>query len=288
MGSFIAPAPEEPVQTTGGAPMWLKGLVGVLAACVVGLGYAAYRLDDSLSALQKKEAAAENSLAQLNQQIGGTRADLKSSTAALASQLGMTQKQLEQRASALRREQQQAEQRLTEDANQQKQQLSAVSGELGGVKTEVGAVKSQADATKSDLAATQAKLERTIGDLNVQSGLIAHTRDDLEIVKHRGDRNIYEFTLAKNSKRPTPVATVSLQLKKVDPKHGKFTLAVVSDDKTIDKKDKNLYEPLQFYSGKDHNLFEVVVFTLDKNKVTGYLSTPKSAPGPIVPDKSGI
>jgi hypothetical protein len=130
------------------------------------------------------------------------------------------------------------------------------------------------------LEATKAKLERTIGDLGLQSGLIATTRDDLEVLKHKGDRNYYEFTLTK-SKTPTPVSTVSLQLKKADRKKGKFTLNVIADDKSIEKKDRNMNEPLQFYTGRDHMLYELVVFTVEKDKVTGYVSTPKNAPAPM-------
>jgi hypothetical protein len=81
--------------------------------------------------------------------------------------------------------------------------------------------------------------------------------------------------------KPQPVATVSLQLKKADVKHGKYTMNVTSDDKTIEKKDRNVAEPIQFYSGRDHLLFELVVWNVDKNKATGYLSTPKSAPVPV-------
>jgi len=79
-----------------------------------------------------------------------------------------------------------------------------------------------------------------------------------------------------------PVGTVSLQLRKVDAKKGKFTLNVVADDRTIEKKDKNVAEPLQFYTGRDHMLYEVVVFSADKNSISGYLSTPKNAPQPGV------
>ena len=81
--------------------------------------------------------------------------------------------------------------------------------------------------------------------------------------------------------KPQPVATVSLQLKKADEKKGKFTLNVTSDDKTIEKKDRNVAEPIQFYSGRDRMLFELVVWTVDKNKATGYLSTPKNSPVPV-------
>jgi outer membrane murein-binding lipoprotein Lpp len=155
-----------------------------------------------------------------------------------------------------------------------------VSGELAGVKTDVGGVKTDAASTKADLDATKQKLQSTIGDLGVQSGLIAHTRDDLEVLKHKGDRNYYEFTLLKGAK-PQPVATVTLQLKKTDSKRGTYTVNVTSDDKTIEKRDRNVAEPIQFYSGRDHMLFELVVWTVDKKKASGYLSTPKSAPVPV-------
>jgi hypothetical protein len=260
--------------------VWVKALIVVLA---VGLGTASfmlYRVSERLAEVQAKQIAADS---QLLDQITAAKADLKSSTAALAAQLGMTQKQLEQRSATLRHEQQAAEERI---ASEQKQQLSAVNGEVAGVKGQVGDVKNEADSTRSDLESTRQKLEKTIGDLNLQSGLVAHTREDLETLKHKGDRNYYEFTLAKNSKRPTPVGTVSLQLRKTDAKHGKFTLDVISDDKTITKKDKTLFEPLQFYSGKDRNLFEIVIFTMEKDKVTGYLSAPKAAPTPIEVGKS--
>jgi hypothetical protein len=124
------------------------------------------------------------------------------------------------------------------------------------------------------------------GDMGVMSGLIANTRGDLEVLKHRGDRNYYEFTLQK-SKQSTPVSTVSLQLKKTDPKRGKFTMNVLADDRTIEKKDRTVNEPIQFYTGRDHMLYELVVWTVDKNKITGYLSTPKNAPIPVQPSGPG-
>ena len=111
------------------------------------------------------------------------------------------------------------------------------------------------------------------------SSLIARNRDELEVLKHKGDRNYYEFTLVKGQKKP--VGTVSLELKKTDAKKSKFTLVVYSDDKQYEKKDRNLNEPLQFYAGKDPVLFEIVVNTVSaKNTVTGYLSAPKGAPAP--------
>ena len=56
---------------------------------------------------------------------------------------------------------------------------------------------------------------------------------------------------------------------------------VTADDRTIEKKDRNVNEPIQFYTGRDRMLYELVVWTVDKNKATGYLTTPKGAPQPI-------
>jgi len=73
-----------------------------------------------------------------------------------------------------------------------------------------------------------------------------------------------------------------MELKKTDAKRSKFTLDVYADDKTYDKKDRNVNEPLQFYAGKDPALYEVVVNSIgDKNTIKGYLSTPKNAPAPV-------
>jgi len=71
------------------------------------------------------------------------------------------------------------------------------------------------------------------------------------------------------------VSTVSMQLKKTNPKRGSFTLNLTADDWTIEKRDRSMFEPMQFYTGRDRELYEVVVMSVDRSKVTGYLSTPK-------------
>ena len=78
-------------------------------------------------------------------------------------------------------------------------------------------------------------------------------------------------------KHSVQVATVSLELKKADSKKSRYTLNVLADDHVIEKRDRGVAEPLQFYTGRNRQLYEVVIFTVEKNKVTGYLSTPKSA-----------
>lgn len=260
----------------GSTGRWILLILAVLY--VAGSLYFLFDLRGRFDQMSKSQAASAAQIEELGKRMQSAEAEAET----LAQQVGMTKKDLAQRAAQLQAQAKAAEERL---AQQQKEQISQVSGDIAGVKSDVGGVRTDLGTTKTELEATKAKLESTIGDLGVQSGLIAHTRDDLEILKHKGDRNYYEFTLLKGAK-PQPVSTVSLQLKKTDPKRSKFTLNVTSDDKTFEKKDKNVAEPIQFYSGRDHLLFEVVVWSVDKNKITGYLSTPKNAPVPVTPTPS--
>ena len=265
---------EVPTESGSSALKWVVSLLAVIY--VAGSLYFLFNLRERIDQMGKDQTASNTQIAELAKRMQSAEADSET----LATQLGMTKKELANRSAELQREQvsqRAAEQRLAEE---QKQQISQVNGEIGSVKTDVGGVKTDVASTKADLAATQAKLQSTIGDLGVQSGLIANTRGDLEVLKHKGDRNYYEFTLVKGA-QPQPVSTVSLQLKKTDPKKGKFTVNVTSDDKTIEKKDRNVSEPIQFYSGRDHLLYEMVIWTVDKKQAVGYLSTPKSAPVPV-------
>jgi hypothetical protein len=131
---------------------------------------------------------------------------------------------------------------------------------------------------KDDLDATKSKLDRATGDMGVMSGLIARNHDDLEELKRKGDRNYYEFTVQK-SKTPQRVGPVQMSLNKTDQKKSKYTMTVLADDKSIEKKDKTAGEPVQFYvKGTQHYApYEIVVFDVGKNQITGYLSTPKSS-----------
>jgi chromosome segregation ATPase len=196
--------------------------------------------------------------------------------------VGATQKQIDERAQmimAAQRAQSAETQRLAQAQKAADQKIGAVSSDVASVRTDVGGVKTDVASTRSDLENTKSQLQRVIGDAGVMSGLIATNRSELEELKHRGDRNYFEFTLHKGAK-PTLLATVKLQLKKVDQKHSRYTLNVSADDRNIEKKDKNLDEPVQFYTGKNPVLYELVVNDIEKNEVSGYLSTPKGAPNP--------
>ena len=256
----------------------LLGTVAVaLLAGLAGLVWC-YNLQKNLGDTQKKLTVSAQKNVELAQQLEATNARLRATSQTLGQSVGMTQKQIELKTQSIIAQQRAADAKIAEAqaataANQK--QIGAVSTEVSSVRTDVGGVKTDVAATRTDLEQTKTQLTRVMGDAGVMSGLIAKNHDELEILKHKGDRNYYEFTLQKGG-QPTLLSTVKLQLKKADQKHSRYTLNVSSDDKVIEKKDKGLDEPVQFYTGKDPVLYELVVNAIDKNKVSGYLSTPKN------------
>jgi len=251
-----------------------KILVPVMAgAFLAALLLFLYDMHSSIAHLESAQASNASALKQLDERLDTEDSTLRAATSALAEKMGMTEQHLRARTGELRREQKASDAHL----KVHDQQIEGVKTEQQAQKQQIEGVRTDVAGTRTDLDATKAKLDKTIGDLGVQSGLIAHTREDLDQLKRRGDRNYYEFTLAKG-RRPTRVSTVALQLKKTNPKRGKFTLNVTADDWTIEKRDRTLFEPMQFYSGRDRQLYELVVMSVDKSTVSGYLSTPKQYP----------
>lgn len=61
----------------------------------------------------------------------------------------------------------------------------------------------------------------------------------------------------------------------MDLKKNKYTLELVADDKRVEKKDKNVNEPVQFYVAKARQPYELVVNEVKKDQIVGYLATPK-------------
>src|SRR6202046_1385810 len=253
----------------------LLAAIAVALLAAVGSLIWCFTLTGKLTTAQTELADSKQQDTQLAADLRETNARLKVATDELGKSVGLTQKELDQRAQAIV-----TREKADETAEKQTaQQVNGISTDLSNVKTDVGGVKTDLTKTQGDLATTNSELQSVKGDLSGTNSVIARNHDELVTLEHRGDRNYYEFTLAKGQRKP--VGTVSLELKKTDPKRSKFTLTVYADDKTYEKKDRNVNEPLQFYAGKDPALYEIVVHSISsKNQIAGYLSTPKNAPAP--------
>src|SRR5208282_799269 len=210
-------------------PRWVTLLFAIAFALVAYLLYAGYTQREAarkgLEDADKKTQALAAALDKTNSRI----ADLKGQLEVTSQKLGLTQDELARArslAQSIKKDQ------LKSDA-QLKEQIGEVQADtttkFGQVATELNGTKSDVAATKADLETTKTKLQSTIGDLGVQSGLIARNHDEVEELKRLGERNIYEFSI-KKEKAPQHVGPIQVLLRKTDPKHYRYTLNVVADD----------------------------------------------------------
>jgi predicted nucleic acid-binding Zn-ribbon protein len=259
-----------------GTPRWIAALFVVLFLAVGAMGFYNYNSQAKLTQDLAKADDTNKQLIQRLDQANSKLADLKGHIEVTEEKLGMTQAELakaKSRAESIRKDQLAADEKLTTQLTQVQKESEE---KIGAVATDLGGAKKDLETTKNDLESTKGKLERMQGDEGVMSGLIARNHDDLEELKRRGERNYYEFTVPK-TKTPQRVGPVQITLNKLDQKKNKYTVTVFADDKSIEKKDKTAGEPVQFYVKGSSRMapYEMVVFDVGKNQITGYLSTPK-------------
>jgi uncharacterized membrane-anchored protein YhcB (DUF1043 family) len=204
-------------------------------------------------------------------------ANLRSDYATTKTHLGTTQSDLQKArmmATQMAEQQKKASEQFTSQLGELKQDQEATRGSVGSITTDMGGVKQDLSATKEALASTRTELQRVVGDLGVQSDLIAKNHDELSELRLRSDRDYFEFDLRK-AKQPQKVGDVALFLKSTDIKRQKFSLNLVADDRTIEKKDRTINEPVQFYLSGNKLPTEIVVNEVYKDRVVGYISSPK-------------
>jgi hypothetical protein len=184
----------------------------------------------------------------------------------------------DQLARQIQAEEAKVQQQVSSEISEAKQSASAANAKIADVSTDVGGVKTQVSATQAELQKTISDLKSTRGDLGVQSGLIATNASELQALRRLGERNIFEIKLGK-TKTPQRIGDITLQLKKTDPKKNKYSVDVMADDTLTEKKDKNINEPVQFYTAKAKQPYEIVINKVQKDMIIGYLATPKEQSG---------
>lgn len=180
----------------------------------------------------------------------------------------------DQLARQIQAEEAKVQQQVSSEISAVKTAANTANEKIADVSTDVGGVKTQVTATQAELQKTIADLKSAKGDLGVQSGLIATNAQELMALRRLGERNYIEFKLGK-TKAPQRVGDITLKLKNTDPKKNKYTVEVMADDKLTEKKDKNVNEPVQFYTSKARQPYEMVVNQVAKDLIVGYVSTPK-------------
>lgn len=270
----VPPSGETYQVEAAATPRWIFVIFVLLFA---GVAYAIYDGQASRKSLEADIAQGKQRaemLAAKLEQADSRIADLKGQVDVTSEKLNLTQEDLSRArrlAQDLKKEQAASDKDLEARIGKMQEENAA---KLGQVSADVSGAKTDIETTKRDLEATKGKLERSIGDMGVMSGLIARNKEEVEDLKRRGERNIYEFDI-RRSNNLQRIGPIQVRLKKVDTKRLRYTMDVVADDKSVEKKDKTINEPVQFVSRASRSVQEIVVFELSKDRAVGYLSTPK-------------
>jgi F0F1-type ATP synthase membrane subunit b/b' len=234
--------------------------------------------DSLLTEVAKVRETHTLSSASSRQRLDELRAELETARSQATTGVGQARKEALKHAdelvARLQEEQRRQQAQVATELTQVKEEAGAANTKISDVTNDVGNVKTEVAATKSELDKTISDLKTVRGDLGLQSGLIATNGKELSALKALGDRIYVEFNLQK-TKTPQKVGNIMVQLKATDLKKNKYTVELIADDKRVEKKDKSINEPLQFYMAGNRQPCELVVNEVRKDIVIGYLSTPK-------------
>jgi hypothetical protein len=274
----------------------------ILVACLIGTTVYLYLdLRTAKAEFAQKLQAHEEQIALLEGTVNQTSRAVDTRVNEVKGLLSTTEAQLAAKAREVETKVIGRTDTLKKEIEQTRSQHQAALSEVGGEITDlrqktdsaVGTLSGRVEGVQTEVQKNREELERTIkeltsvkGDLGVQSGLIATNAKELNALRELGERNYFEFDLGK-TKQPQRVGPISLRLRKADLKNNKFTIELWADDKRIEKKDKTLLEPVQFYVQGSRMPYELVVNKLDKDHITGYVSTPKVEQRRVAANPSG-
>src|SRR5207248_6517920 len=147
--------------------------------------------------------------------------------------------------------------------------VSKLGGDVTGVKTDLDATKNSIQMARSEMGT-----------------LIARNHDEIDQLRRMGQRDYYEFTVTRKA-GAQKVGTIQLELRDINIKKNQYTINVLADDKSFEKKNRSVNEPILFYTGGNRQAVELVINKVNKTTATGYLSVPKSVPATAASSNNG-
>jgi hypothetical protein len=303
-GSFIPPVPPQRANTV---------LIVLLVITLIAVGAVAYGQFTGRTALENRIATLEGSLQEQVVKLQQSATSLASDLDVVTKRIGVTDQELASArkfAERLRVEQEQAKEQLAtelatkasatevsnvaekvdaareETATKVAEVQKAADTKITSVSGEVKTVATNLEATRADLAASRRDLIDVKNTLNEQ---IARNSSELAALRLKGERDYVEFDIKKGKKNEMQrVSDIRLELRDTDTKRQKYGIIIQVDDSKLEKKDRLANEPVQFLVGRDKLRYEIVVNYVDKDRIRGYLSTPKdkvlSAERPLLRD----
>ena len=275
----------ELVEVNKGAPGWLVPAVVILAiVSIAGLGFAWYdsnQLQMAEQANGQLKTAEQNTtqqvatLEQKQAQADAANTELRGDLIVVTKRLGLTQGELKkardeaaQAAAQVRDEDAQKLAQVDTDVHNQlatKAGTDELNKDLTTVNGNVNGVKADLEGTKNDLKMARSEL----------GTLIARNHDEIDVLRRMGERNYIEFTVQGRNK-PQRIGNITVELRSVNTKKNQFSVVLVVDDVRTENKNRLSNQPIVFYPHGTHQADEFVVNTVDKDKISGYISMPKN------------
>jgi hypothetical protein len=272
---------------------WIKSKTAIAGGCFALIALQGYGWMSVRNSVDERMGSVEQQVQSTRAQDESKILQLSSALDVVTQRMGITVQELKEAHAAaekLKQENTQTAQRLRKelaakaDAQAVRQFHEEATTKLAEVQQDTtakfGAVSGEVQVVRTDLDATREDLANSKKDLTDQ---IAHNSGELAELRRRGEREYFEFDMNK-SKEFAHIADVLVQLRKADVKRQKFDVVIQADDTSITKKDRTANEPVTFLVGPERSRYEFVVNYVDKDRIRGYLSTPKdrtlSAEGP--------
>jgi hypothetical protein len=250
-------------------------ILGLIA--VVGLAFG-WNASSKLSGTQRAVTEQVQTLRQgVDQDLAGlrnrlalsekTNSDLQGDLNVVTKKLKITQGQLKVAREEATKVRDETSEKLTALDTSVHSELAAKAGsdDLKNVDTRVVGVRTDLDATREDLKMARSEM----------GTLIARNHDEIDQLRRIGEREYVEFTIVGKNK-PQKIANVTLELRGVNVKKNQFTLALMSEDKRLEKRDRSLNEPIFFYLSGTKLPQELVINKVGKDSISGYVSIPKA------------
>src|SRR5580704_7541774 len=275
---------EQVVEENHGTPGWVTAAIVILAiVSIAGLGLAWHNSTELQQAQQSFTGQMKTAAQASSEQVTALEQKLTQANATstgLQSDLGVVEKRLRVTQSDLKKARDEEAKIREEDAQKLAQMDTDVKSQLATkastdeLNNDLNTVNGSVNNVKTDLEGTKNDLKMARSELGT---LIARNHEEIDVLRRMGERDYVEFTINGKNK-PQKVGAVTIELRSVDTKKNKFTVALTVDDNRTEKKDRLVDEPVVFYPRGSHQADEFVVNSVAKDKISGYISVPKNPP----------
>src|SRR3989441_12387760 len=240
--------------STVGAPRWVGLAVAVLGGLsLIGLGVGWSALNQARSVEQTTQSTLKQANEALSQRLAKEdeiNQQLQSDLKVVTDKLNVTQTDLVTARKQDKTATKAVDKKVTNLETSVKAELAtkANTDDVNKLNGDVTGVKTDLDATKNSIQMARSEM----------GTLIARNHDEIDQLRHMGQRDYFEFTVQRKG-GATKVGTIQVELRDTNLKKNRYTINVLADDKSFEKKNRSVNEPIFFYTGGSRHAPELVI-----------------------------